>query len=105
MTVVDQSKAFWKTKALTEMNKQEWESLCDGCAKCCLIKLQDEDTYEVAYTNVACQYMDYGNCQCTEYKKRNELVPNCVWLKPEMVDERALHETTELVKYEIMTIS
>ncbi|NRB40697.1 MAG: YcgN family cysteine cluster protein [Pseudomonadales bacterium] len=85
--LLDQSKAFWKTMALTDMNKQEWESLCDGCAKCCLVKLQDEDTDEVAYTNVACRYMDYGTCQCTEYIKRNELVPACVWLKPEMVDE------------------
>lgn len=83
----DQSQAFWKKKSLADMDKAEWESLCDGCAKCCLVKLQDEDTDEVAYTNVACRYMDYGNCQCTEYVKRNELVPACVWLKPEMVDE------------------
>jgi len=85
--VLDQSQQFWQQKTLIEMDKAEWESLCDGCAKCCLIKLQDEDTDEVAYTNVACKYMDYNNCQCTEYQDRNTLVPNCVWLKPEMVDE------------------
>lgn len=85
--IIDQSQQFWQQKSLRELNKEEWESLCDGCAKCCLIKLQDEDTDEVAYTNVACQYMDYNNCQCTEYQERNTLVPNCVWLKPEMVDE------------------
>lgn len=78
---------FWQRKTLQEMTTGEWESLCDGCAKCCLVKLQDEDTDEVAYTNVVCQYMDEQNCQCTEYQARHELVPNCVWLKPSMVEE------------------
>ena len=78
---------FWQQKKLVEMNRQEWESLCDGCAKCCLIKLQDDETDEVAYTNIVCQYMDEKNCQCIEYQDRNTLVPRCVWLKPEMVDE------------------
>ncbi|CAA0121904.1 Uncharacterised protein [BD1-7 clade bacterium] len=76
---------FWKTVALDAMSKSQWESLCDGCAKCCLVKLQDEESDEVAYTNVVCRYMDEQNCQCTEYQRRNELVPHCVWLKPEMV--------------------
>ena len=83
----DQSQAFWKQKALGDMSQSEWESLCDGCAKCCLVKLQDEDTDKVAYTNVVCKYSDFDTCQCTEYQRRNELVPHCVWLKPEMVDE------------------
>ncbi len=83
----DQSQAFWQQKTLQEMTQQEWESLCDGCAKCCLVKLQDEDTDEVAYTNVVCQYSEPDSCQCTEYQQRNKLVPHCVWLKPEMVDE------------------
>lgn len=79
--------AFWQKKRLHEMTSSEWESLCDGCAKCCLVKLQDEETDEVAYTNVVCHYMDEITCQCTEYQARHELVPHCVWLKPEMVDE------------------
>ena len=83
----DQSQKFWQQKTLIEMSKAEWESLCDGCGKCCLVKLQDEETDEVAYTNVVCQYSNTENCQCTEYQRRNELVPHCVWLKPEMVDE------------------
>lgn len=87
VTVLDQSQAFWKTLALQEMSQSQWESLCDGCAKCCLIKLQDDETDEVAYTNIVCQYMDSSDCSCTEYERRNELVSNCVWLKPEMVDE------------------
>jgi hypothetical protein len=79
--------AFWRNTALADMSKAQWESLCDGCAKCCLVKLEDEDTAEVAYTNVVCRYMDEANCQCTQYQNRNTLVPHCVWLKPDMVEE------------------
>ena len=78
---------FWLTTALGDMSETQWESLCDGCAKCCLVKLEDEDSGDVAYTNVVCQYMDDQTCECTEYQRRNELVPHCVWLKPEMVEE------------------
>ncbi|MBD3647367.1 MAG: YcgN family cysteine cluster protein [Pseudomonadales bacterium] len=74
---------FWKQKSLEEMTREEWESLCDGCARCCLHKLEDVDTGEVHYTSVVCQYLDQDRCRCTEYERRNELVPNCVWLTPE----------------------
>ena len=82
----DSQPRFWETKALNEMTREEWESLCDGCAKCCLHKLEDEDTGDIYYTKVVCRYMD-EQCRCTEYQRRNELVPNCVWLKPEDVEE------------------
>lgn len=77
---------FWKRKTLAQMTTDEWESLCDGCAKCCLQKLEDEDSGEVFYTRVVCQYLS-GDCRCTVYEQRQQKVPNCVWLKPEDVDQ------------------
>lgn len=77
---------FWKAKTLAEMTAAEWESLCDGCGKCCLQKLEDEDSGDVYYTRVVCQYMT-DDCRCSQYEKRQELVPNCVWLTPKDVDQ------------------
>lgn len=69
---------FWKNKSLSEMNQEEWESLCDGCAKCCVIKLEDIDTGELAFTSVVCRLLDQSSCQCTDYKNRSTLVPDCI---------------------------
>ncbi len=80
-------KPFWKTKRLDEMTRDEWESLCDGCARCCLAKLEDEDTHEIAYTNVACRLLDEETCQCTRYVERSRFVPDCITLTPENVDK------------------
>ena len=76
---------YWRTKSLEEMTRAEWEALCDGCARCCLIKLEDDDTGEVAYTDIACRLLDIGTCRCTRYRRRLRLVPQCVELTPEEV--------------------
>jgi uncharacterized cysteine cluster protein YcgN (CxxCxxCC family) len=80
-------KPFWKTKSLAEMTKVEWESLCDGCGRCCLEKLEDEDTGQIYYTSVACQFLDLYRCRCTVYEKRTHLEPDCLWLTPENVKQ------------------
>lgn len=71
---------FWQTKALSEMTTSEWESLCDGCGRCCLQKLEDEDTGEVHYTSLACQLLDTESCQCSDYPNRKAKVPECLKL-------------------------
>ncbi|WP_246270813.1 YcgN family cysteine cluster protein [Hongsoonwoonella zoysiae] len=81
--------AFWKAKTLEEMNPQEWEALCDGCGRCCLNKLEDWDTGEIAWTKIACTLFDDGTCRCKNYLKRHETVPDCVPLTPASV--RQLH--------------
>ena len=76
---------FWKTKKLAEMSPQEWESLCDGCGKCCLAKLEDEDTGEIHFTSVGCRLFDAELCRCIDYEHRAERVPDCVKLTPQNV--------------------
>ncbi|MDD5579398.1 MAG: YcgN family cysteine cluster protein [Methylobacter sp.] len=73
--------SFWKTKKLHEMTTREWESLCDGCGKCCLHKLEDEDTGEIFFTSVVCNLIDLKTCRCTRYSERTRLVPECLDLK------------------------
>jgi uncharacterized cysteine cluster protein YcgN (CxxCxxCC family) len=78
---------FWQTKTLEEMSRAEWESLCDGCAKCCMVKLEDEDTGEVHTTAVVCHLLNIKACKCSQYSVRQKLVPTCEVLDPDNVHE------------------
>ena len=97
---------FWKHYSLEELDKEEWEALCDGCALCCLHKLEDEDTGDIAITDVCCEYLDLDQCRCTDYENRHKVVPDCVpfnaetarafyWL-PDTCAYRRLAEKKEL---------
>ncbi len=78
---------FWKTRRLDEMTREEWESLCDGCGRCCLHKLRYEDTGALSFTNVACRLLDLESCRCSDYARRRRRVPDCVNLTPKVLAE------------------
>lgn len=78
-------RAFWKTTPLKRMSRRQWESLCDGCARCCLRKILFEDTSELAYTRVACRHLDLEACRCRSYGRRSSVSPDCLVLTPENI--------------------
>lgn len=82
--MADLRERFWELD-LDELNRAEWEALCDGCGRCCLHKLEDEDTGEIAETNVACKLLDTGTAQCRDYRHRKAFVPDCLRLTPKLV--------------------
>ena len=78
---------FWQTKKLDEMNQTEWESLCDLCGQCCLVRVQDEDSEEIFETNVVCANYDCANQQCASYDNRQQIIPDCTQLTPALVEQ------------------
>ena len=100
---------FWEKKRLSELSPEEWEALCDGCAKCCVHKLEDEKTGEIHYTCVACRMLDVNSCRCTNYSNRHELIPDCAILSPQHPEHfawlpetcayRLLHENKPLPEW------
>jgi uncharacterized protein len=76
---------FWETKALTEMTTEEWESLCDGCGQCCLIKVEDEDTTNVYLTRLGCRMLDTHTCRCRDYPNRKKRVRDCTAITPKEI--------------------
>ncbi len=78
---------FWERKKMAQMSQKEWEALCDGCGKCCLNKLEDEDSGEVALTNVACRLLDDSNCRCSQYDIRHQFVPECIVMSPSNIED------------------
>ena len=86
MTAKDgEAQPFWRAKTLEQMTLDEWESLCDGCGRCCLIKLEEEDTGAIHFTDIGCKLLDAKTCRCLDYERRNRRVPDCVKLTPAVV--------------------
>ena len=79
-TKMENTAPFWKTKTLRQMNEAEWESLCDGCGRCCLNKLEYEDSGEITFTNIRCFMLDPESCRCADYPNRQAHVPECIRL-------------------------
>ena len=77
---------FWEKKTLSEMSSVEWDSLCDGCAKCCLHKIEDEDSGEIFYTKVACNQLNLNSCRCKNFSERTVLVDDCIELTKEKLE-------------------
>ena len=85
--MADEPLPYWATKRLDEMTPTEWESLCDGCGRCCLLKLEDDDDGTIHLTRLACALLDIGSCRCSDYANRQERMSDCIAITPEKVDQ------------------
>lgn len=92
--------SFWREKSLAQMTHAEWESLCDGCARCCLVKLEDEDTGEVHFTDLVCDLLDLARCRCTGYPQRHRLVPDCIEFDADLAE--TLHWLPDTCAYRLL---
>ena len=92
---------FWEDTPPSRMTRPEWEALCDGCGKCCMNKLEDEDTGEVVMTRVACRLFDDTTCRCAQYPIRHQFVPECIVLKPTNMDAN-LYWMPETCAYKLL---
>lgn len=92
---------FWETVPPEKMTHAEWEALCDGCGKCCLNKLEDEDTGVVVLTRVACRLLDDATCRCSQYPIRHQFVPECIVLKPGNMEQN-LYWMPETCAYKLL---
>ena len=102
-------KPFWQTVKLADMTAAQWEAVCDGCAKCCLVKLQDDGSGEIVFTDIVCNLLDQQSCRCAHYEERTKLVPDCVKLTKDNLDKidfmppscayRLLHEGKDLPQW------
>ena len=100
---------FWQAKSLDQMSPDEWESLCDRCGRCCLHKLENEDSSDIYFTDVACCYLDEESCSCKHYEKRQSLAVNCLVVKPDWAERfhwlpstcayRLIYENKELPEW------
>lgn len=78
---------FWETKSLEEMTRAEWESLCDGCGQCCMVKIEEEDTGTIFLTRLSCRLLEIGSCRCSDYENRHDSEPDCIVISPENLGE------------------
>ncbi len=83
--MTESTKPFWQRKSLQQMNREEWEQVCDGCGLCCLVRVQDADTDEIYDTNVICRHYDCNQAKCSSYGTRTAIKDGCVQLTPELV--------------------
>lgn len=107
--MADKVRPYWERLSLADMSHNQWEALCDGCGKCCLHKLEDEDSAELLFTTVACTLLDSHSCRCRDYSKRFQRVPDCVDIRQHDLDElrympsscayRLIHEGKPLAEW------